>query len=242
MRVLEYLVHNVPQKGYDIEIIQYNILAYIAKIHSSFVHNMLFPYLNEVRSQLKELNGVLEFLLEIEESGYWDADQIDMFTGEIRRDYSFLDNINHVLLRDMVVWAISEFEKIETEGGTLGEFFFQSLQISPVGVTPITFRDGYFTYSNMSSTGYFVIRYAVLNMLGVSEYCSTWILKHAFVGFFDGGISLSDLKKLVIKKDPSLSNPAFLHIQDKIGLPVEQTLEPLCRKKLLAYVLENRYI
>ncbi|PIP87203.1 hypothetical protein COW81_01460 [Candidatus Campbellbacteria bacterium CG22_combo_CG10-13_8_21_14_all_36_13] len=242
MRIIEYLVRNVPQKGYDVEIIQYNILAYIVKIHRNFVSNMLFPHLHEIRSQIKELKGILEYLSEIEESGYWNVNQIDMFTGEIKRDYSFLDNINHDLLKEMIVWSISELEKIEVEGSALGEFFFQSLHISPVGVIPTTFEYGYFSYSSASSTGYFVIRYRVLNMLNVLESSLSLVLKCASVGFFDGQISLFDLKKLITQNHDSLPNPAFLHIEDKIGLPIEQTLEPLCRRKLLAFVVDNKLV
>ena len=223
--------------GYiDFELKQYTIVAYLQEVNKYFDEHKLYPQLADV---IFHYNNLLHFKTNkdyLKQQFPRRLSVIDMQKLTLLYESIIEDDAMMAELEEIIAYALSKL-KGTIEGGTsLYEYVEERLEISPVGLIPLQYEEGYFFLQDgtCNDTKVYQYRMSIFEKHHEryrsikTEFISSWTRN--FIN------TAESIKTELIRYRTMLPNPAVYNIETSLTLPVEETLLPVAKRTLVKYI------
>ena len=211
----------------DSESSRYRVLAGLQEIRRSFCGNRVYPHL----ADLIHLRGALRNL----------ADESDALRP--RGPISGIDLEEGMLLREepenaalpfeaIVHWALPLIEAAIEEGRAIYDFVDERTAVQAVGIVPAYQDEGYLLIPDGEALR--VLRYAVSLFVSQDERYRS--LRTASVDEAPGDVPSDEIKRFLTARHPDLPNPATYRVATDLDFPIDETMVPVAKRKLLQYL------
>lgn len=211
----------------DEEASRYRILDGLQHAHHAFARNEVYPALGSlirVHETLRRLTAAADAL---REAG--DLTGIDLEMGRLLREAPETPSL---LAETLARWALPRVEAAVEEGRALYEFAEEHAAVRLVGLLPQYRHEGFLLLPEGPRLR--VVRYTVsLFDQPDGRYRR---LRTAEVEPVAALLPPEALKRTLAARHPELPHPATFAVETDLDLPVEPTLLPVAKRKLLHYL------
>jgi hypothetical protein len=219
----------------DPEAARYRILAGLQEARRSFARSRVYPSLAELIRLRRGLTAFLDGVEDFRDARPGRVSGVDWETGELR--YERDADEPPLLAEDLAHWALPLVTELAEEGRALFEFVDEHAALEAVGLVPSYQAEGYLLVPDPES-GLVALRYTVSALAGEDgRYRS---LRTAPVP-----IRLAPMapphtwKSALISAFPDLPTPATFRLDSALAFPVEATMLPIAKRKLLRLVTDH---
>lgn len=220
----------------DYEYKKYILLAYLQKVKKRFAAICLYPQLSDLifhYQNLQDLKQNKELLFENfpKEISKADFDKLKLEYKNIIENDELMKE-----MEEIIAFAMPEIENTMREGKEIYEYVEKNLEISPVGITPLRFDEGYFFIQERNKRELQIFEYRLTIFDNANEKF------RAIQTFFlesirkDLGITLENIKLDLIRRYAKMPNPATYFILSHTPVPLQETLLPVAKRLLVRYV------
>lgn len=139
-------------------------------------------------------------------------------------------------IEEVIQFAAPLFVDAVGEGKELYDFIERHLEISPVGITPMYFNEGYLFLDAYpgKETQVYVYRISVFeNAYEKYRGINTQLFRTVRRGLSQ---THESLKVQLVKENLELPNPATFVVVAKVPCPIENSLLPIAKRSLVKYV------
>lgn len=219
----------------DPEAARYRILAGLQDARHAFARSRVYPHLADLIRIRRGLTAFLEGLERFRDARPGRVTGIDWEAGTLIYDAD--ENEPPLLAADLALWALPILTEAVEEGKTLFEFVDDHAALEVVGLLPSYQAEGYLLVPD-GDGGLVALRYAVSVL--ADEHSRYRSLRTSAVP-----VRLSPLapprawKEALIEADPDLPNPATYRLDTDLLFPVEETMLPIAKRKLLRLVTDH---
>jgi hypothetical protein len=224
----------------DFEYKQYMLLAYLKSVKESFDRVKLYPYLSDLVFHYQNLidiknNKQLIYANFPQTISQADFEKLNFEYKKMVEDDAILQEIEDILL-----FAIPQLKNMLDEGKDIYEYIEQSLEIQPIGITPLNTEAGYLFLSEKNKNEMQVFEYqltifenSVEKYRGMHMFFLESIAKSLSQTF-------ENLKLELIKKYQKLAHPATYLIYSKVNCPLDETLLPVAKRAFVKHLSINK--
>jgi hypothetical protein len=213
----------------DEEAGRYRILDALQGVRRAFARNEVYPHLGELirlHDTLSRVSAAAEVLRERQRGP---LRGLDLEEGKLVYDDP---SEEPMLAQSLVSWALPLMVEAIEEGRTLYEFVEAHAAVLAVGIVPSYQEEGYLLVPDQAQLR--VLRYAV--SLFEEPDGRYRALRTSEVALADQLILPADVKRFLVERYPDLPNPATYRIETELEFPLEATLLPVAKRKLLQYL------
>jgi hypothetical protein len=226
----------LTEKYIDFEYKKYVVLAFLQDVNKDFEVQKLYPSLKELVTHYRHLLTIKDKKEELSKSFPQKAKEIDTESMEIVYEKIFQNDQLMQELEQIIDFSLPRFERYLTEGKKIYESIEAQLNIFPVGVVPIHAKEGYMLIRDGKNADTKVYEYDITffeqpegKFRGIhTQYVNTWETGLKFTYQY--------IKLELIKEKQDLPNPATYAIESDWALPLEETLLPIAKRRLLKFV------
>ena len=223
--------------GYiDFELKKYIILAYLQEVTKYFDENKLYPQLADV---IFHYNNLLAFK---KNKQYLQEQFPKKFTGvqlqQLQLLYEQMVEDDELMkeLEDIIHYAQAKMQQTISNGTEIYEFVEEKIVITPIGIIPLDLTEGYFFLSEEAtkSTKVYQYRLSIFEKHDEkyrsikTEFIDDW--RRSFVNTYE------HIKAALIRNRGFLPNPAVYSIETGLHYPLEETLLPIAKRRLVRYI------
>ncbi|NJO02561.1 MAG: hypothetical protein HC880_13515 [Bacteroidia bacterium] len=220
----------------DFEYKKYVLLAYLQEVKENFERIRLYPYLSDLvfhYQNLVSLKNDKELLFENfpKEISRADFEKLSLQYKKLINDDALMSE-----MEEIIFYAIPQVKNLLDEGKNIYEHVEENVEISPVGITPLRFDEGYLFICERHEQETQVYMYQITIFENANETfraIHTHFLETVIKGF---GKTFESLKIDVIQKYKQLPNPATYLIYSKLNFPMDETLLPIAKRLLVKHV------
>lgn len=220
----------------DFEFKKYTLLAYFQGVNSLFKQNKLYPVLSDLVLHYQNLISIKEqkrlFQQNLpKEISKADLEKLELVYKELAIDDQYMHEIEQIL-----EFSIPTFKTYLEQGKDIYQFVEESIEISPIGLTPIHPEAGYFFLVNENTTNTQVYEFQITLFQNATENLRG--LHVAFVENFSRNLvnTYEAYKINLVKKQMKYGNPATYLIAAKKEFPITETLLPVAKRTLVKYL------
>lgn len=213
----------------DPEAARYRVLAGLQAARRRFARNCVYPTLGRLVALHRGLQAVLDGANRVEARATGRAVDVDWEAGRIVHE----PGVEAPLALDLARWAMPRLSGAIEEGQALYDFAAEHAALAPVGLVPTYHAEGFLLLD--AEAGLRALRYEVSALAGADgRYRS---LRTASVDVrLDPLAPPRAWKEALAEVAPDLPAPATFCLRADLDLPVEETLLPIGKRKLLAFV------
>ena len=211
----------------DAEASRYRILAGLASARDAFTRNRVSPHLGDLIRLHAGLRALLAGADAVRPLGA--AVGVDWQAGRLIRE----EAASPPLAVDLARWALPHIEGALVEGRTLYEFADEHAEIRAVGLLPGYRSEGFLLVTDGAEVA--ALRYRVSPITGPDGRYQALRTSHVDVSL-DPLATPQTWKSALADAAPDLACPAAFQLQAEVELPVEETLVPIAKRKLLGMV------
>jgi hypothetical protein len=149
-------------------------------------------------------------------------------------------------LKEIINFSVPKIGEQIKEGKQIYDFLETQIQISPVGIVPLNFKEGYFLLEQSNQKVLHVFQYKMsLLKKGINKW---YRLNSSYITCFNQSIqnSIESIKKQIITQNQDLPNPATFVVTSKLQIPFTATYLPLAKRMLEEHIskeeTQNNYI
>ncbi|HVG14809.1 MAG TPA: hypothetical protein VM935_07610 [Chitinophagaceae bacterium] len=224
-------------EGYiDFELKKYTLLAYLKEINNYFGENKLYPQLSDL---IFHFNNIVAFR---ENKKHLQEHFPKKFTGiqieKLQTLYEQMIEDDELMteLEDIINYSAGEMKSTITNGTELYEFVEDKMMISPIGLIPLDTQEGYFFLSTGKSKETRVYQYRLSFFEKHDEKFRT--IKTSYVDVWHRTMvnTYENIKYDLIKQKTAFPNPAVYSIETELSFPIEETLLPIAKRRLVKYI------
>ena len=226
-------------EGYiDFELKKYTLLAYLQEINKHFDQQKLYPQLGDV---ILHYNNLLAFKQNKEflqqhfpkKLTQPDIQKLELLYQSIIDDDKLMKE-----LEEIIQFAISRMTTTIQDGTEIYEFVEDKLNIFPVGLLPLETKEGYFFLSDGKIRQTKVYQYRLSFFEKHDEKYRS--IKTEFVAHWERNLvnTYEQIKSELLRHRKQLPNPAVYSIETELSFPVEETLLPIAKRRLVKYISE----
>src|SRR5215211_106318 len=224
-------------EGYiDFELKKYTLLAYLQAISKHFNETKLYPQLADL---IFHYNNILAFR---ENKKYLQEQFPKKLTGiQIERlqllyeqmieDYELMQELENI-----INYSAGRMKTTISNGTEIYEFVEDKLTITPVGLIPLDIQEGYFFLSagGTRETRTYYYRLSIFEKHD-EKYRA---MKTSYVDMWQRSIAntYENIKYELIKNSNNLFNPAVYSIETELSVPIDETLLPIAKRRLVKYI------
>ena len=230
---MENLTQNwLTEKHTDMEYKQYVILGYLKKMSEAFEAQRLYPAIDYLMEQYDYLIGLKTSLTLLENKLSKNVKHIDIHNYKIVYQSVSEDDKMIQELNAIIEFALPKVERLLEKGQRMIDTVEQNIEISPIGLTPLTCKEGYLFLSSFDDIKTKVYSYQLslyenpkVNYRGVQTQ---------FIDDYQNSITSTyeSIKLDLIKNYKDLPNPATYLVVSEMDLPMEFTFLPVAKMKL----------
>lgn len=217
----------------DAEAAEYRIRAGLLEAHRAFVHNHVYPHLGDLIGLRRTLAALVDGADRVHEGLPGRVVGVDWEEGAVVHEKAELDG-PPLLALELARWALPLVDAVIEEGRTLYEFVDAHAALEAVGLVPAYQREGFLLVPEPAG-GWLALRYAIGALTGAGgPYRALWTSPV--------DVDLDPLappavwKEALVAACPELPTPAAFRVETDVPFPVEETVLPVAKRKLLRLV------
>ncbi|MCS6820790.1 MAG: hypothetical protein NZ551_02875 [Microscillaceae bacterium] len=220
----------------DFEYKKYILLAYLQEVRKCFSQIQLYPYLSDLvfhYQNLVDLRQNKQLALDKfpKHLSQTDLENLQFKYSQIVQDDALMEE-----LESIISFALPQFKTLLNEGRDIYEWIETNLEISPVGLTPLRFEEGYLLLSENQVKEMQIYQYQISIFENANEKyrgVHTFFLETVVRNL---GQTLENIKIELLRRHKQLPNPATYWINAKVTCPREETLLPIAKRLLVKYI------
>lgn len=227
-------------EGYiDFELKKYTLLAYLQQVNGFFNENKLYPLLADVIFHHNNLLHFRDNKQYLQQQFPKRLTQVDMQRLQVLYQAMIEDDELMKELEDIMNYALKKMKRT-IEGGTeIYEFVEEKMNITPIGLLPLDCQEGYFFLADGSYTDTRIYQYRLSIFEKHDERYRS--IKTEFIADWHRSMSntYESIKSELIRHRQHLPNPAVYSIETELKFPLEETLLPIAKRRLVRYLSEG---
>jgi hypothetical protein len=219
----------IVSMAFDEELDQYRLLAYLQRVDGCYRERKLYPYLDELRIRVAQLMGLRERKAELQAALPREVTGVDLEHHEIKRAGVNEDEVVRAI-DSMLERGMSGMQHMLDLGMTLRDELVGRIRFAPVGIMPLSTREGYlFLRQGREASAYLYALPLLRESEAPLQYRS---VRTRYVTTFTVGLSCSyeQMKAELVKHSVDLPNPATFVFESDISLPRMETFMPLAKQ------------
>ncbi|MES2776779.1 MAG: hypothetical protein V4722_21550 [Bacteroidota bacterium] len=224
-------------EGYiDFELKKYTLLAYLQQVNGFFNENKLYPQLADVIFHHNNLLHFRDNKQYLQQQFPKRLTQIDMQRLQVLYQAMIEDDELMKELEDIMHYALKKMKHTIEEGTGIYEFVEEKMNITPIGLIPLDCQEGYFFLADGSYSDTRVYQYRLSIFEKHDERYRS--IKTEFIADWQRSMShtYESIKSELIRHRQQLPNPAVYSIETDLKFPVEETLLPIAKRRLVRYL------
>jgi hypothetical protein len=237
LSIMKTLSHTWFAEGFiDFELKKYTLLAYLQEIEKYFGQQKLYPQLGDLILHYNNLMSFKQNKEFLQQHFPKKLTQPDIRKLELLYQTIIDDSILMKELEEIIQFAIDKMNNTIRDGTEIYEFVEDKLVIFPVGLLPLETKEGYFFLSD-----------GKIRQTNVYQYRLSFFEKHdekyrsiktEFVDHWERNLvnTYESIKSELIRYRRHLPNPAVYSIESELSFPVEETLLPIAKRRLVRYI------
>lgn len=223
----------------DFESKKYTLLAFLQKIQHHFDEHRLYPQLSDVLFHYRNLMAFKEnkTLLKSRFPKKLTGLQIE----EVRLIYEEIVSDDELMaeIEAIVQYSLRKIQSAIATGTDLYDFVEDNMTITPVGLLPIEAKEGYFFLSDGHGRSVRVYEYQLslfeqandpfraLRTQYIAAWERNWVNTH------------ESIKSELMRSFKKYALPAVYAIETRLRFPVEETLLPVAKRRLVQYLCQG---
>jgi hypothetical protein len=226
-------------EGYiDFELKKYTLLAYLQQINKYFNENKLYPQLSDLIFHYNNIVAFRENKKYLQEHFPKKLTGIQIEKLQILYEQMIDDNDLIQQLEEIINYSADEMKTTISNGTEIYEFVEGNLTITPIGIVPIDMQEGYFFLSTGMTKSTHVYQYRLSFFEKHDEKFRS--MKTSYVELMQRSMvnTYENLKSELIRNRTDLPNPAVYSIETDLSFPIEETLLPVAKRRLVKYISE----
>jgi hypothetical protein len=226
-------------EGYiDFELKKYTLLAYLQQINKYFNENKLYPQLSDLIFHYNNIVAFRENKKYLQEHFPKKLTGIQIEKLQILYEQMIDDTDLMQQLEEIINYSADEMKTTISNGTEIYEFVEGNLTITPIGIVPIDMQEGYFFLSTGMTRSTHVYQYRLSFFEKHDEKFRS--MKTSYVELMQRSMvnTYESLKSELIRNRTDLPNPAVYSIETDLSFPIEETLLPVAKRRLVKYISE----
>jgi hypothetical protein len=222
----------------DLEYKQYTLLAYLQRVRLNFGQKKLYPDLSDLQRRYQHSRTIREAQYQLAEQFRRRVTGVDLRTQTLTYQTEFPDAAPVQELTHLLEYALPKLQGAVSEGQALYEEVEENLRVSPVGIVPLQRREGYlFVYESVQKQ---VRVYEYELLFFDNDVPPTRQLRMTPLEVHGKSVSTTFeyLKLDLVRRRKHLPNPASYLIESRWPYPLEETLLPVARRKVVRAIAE----
>ena len=142
-------------------------------------------------------------------------------------------------MEEIMHYALPKLKNTLQEGKDIFDFVEENLKISPIGITPLRFEEGYLFIDEKHVREMQIYQYQLAMFENAHETFRAVRLIFMETVIKSIGKTFENIKLDLIKKYKILPNPAAYLVYSQMSFPMQETLLPVAKRLLLKYVYSN---
>jgi hypothetical protein len=221
----------------DFELKKYTLLAYLQEIHLHFNQQKLYPQLADV---IMHYNNLLAFKNNkqfLQQQFPKVLTQFDLSHLETLYQSIIDDDALMLELEEIIGYALERMNVTIKDGTEIYEFVEDKLNIFPVGLIPLETKEGYFFLSDGKVRDTRVYQYRLSFFEKHDEKYRS--IKTEFIAGWERNFvnTYENIKGELLKQRTGMPNPAVYSIETDLSFPIDETLLPIAKRRLVKYLL-----
>ena len=220
----------------DFELKKYTLLAYLQEVNTYFNENKLYPQLSDIIFHYHNIVAFRENKKYLQEHFPRKLTGLQMEKLKVLYEQVIEDDELMEELEGIIHFSAEQMRSTIQSGTGIYEFVEESLEITPVGLLPLDAQEGYFFLSNGELGRTRVYQYRLSIFEKHDERFRS--IKTSYVDHWTRSIShtYEHIKSELIKIRKELPNPAVYSIETELKFPVEETLLPIAKRRLVKFI------
>lgn len=220
----------------DFEYKKYVLLAYLQHAQRQFSDHKLYPVLAELVEHHRNLIRIQESKTHLKQHFPKKAEKLDW--EQLRLSYQEVIEDDETMreLDEIIAYALPQFDARLREGKELYEEVADQLEVRPVGITPMYFREGYIFLEEVYRRHILVYRYAVTIFEQAHETFRA--IQWQFLERVQRSLAQTheSLKVSLARRHRQLPNPATFLIALEHPYPFQETFLPIAKRTLMRHL------
>jgi hypothetical protein len=222
----------------DFEYKKYVLLAYLQEVKGNFDSVKLFPHLSDLVFHYQNLLSVKHNKDLLYENFPKEISKADF--EKLKLQYKRLVEDDDLMreLEEIIFYAIPQIKILLDEGKDLYESVEENLEISPVGITPLNYQEGYFFISEQNVRDLQIYEYQLSVFENANENFRGIHIRFLETVAKSITNTFENVKLDLVRRYQKLPNPATYIIYCKSSFPMNETLLPVAKRMLVRYVTQ----
>ena len=224
-------------EGYiDFELKKYTLLAYLQQIDKYFNENKLYPQLSDLIFHYNNLIAFRENKKHLQEHFPKKLTGVQIEKLQTLYEQMIEDDELMQELEEIINYSADEMKTAISNGAEIYEFVEENMLISPIGLIPLDVKEGYFFLSSGNTKDTRVYQYRLSFFEKHDEKYRS--IKTSYVDMWQRSMAQTyeNIKYDLIKNNISIANPAVYSIETELTFPIEETLLPIAKRRLVKYI------
>ncbi len=220
----------------DAEYKKYVILAYLKQVREHFGERKLYPILPDLQGHYHRSQELRSQQADFQAQFRKRLTGLDLRTFQLRYETPLPDDACSATLDEILDFALPRFAQTETEGRELDEEVDANLTVSPVGLLPLVRSEGYLLVDEPTRRETRVYQYRLTffdNTRPPRRRMQTDHLETLRRGY---STTHEHLKLDLLRRYRHLPNPATFAVESRRVYPLEETLLPVAKRKVSAWL------
>lgn len=223
----------------DLEYKKYILLGYLKHVSSRFSDGRLYPFLTDLIFHYKNVAQLKENKRIVSEQFPKRLSRIDL--EEFRLEYEMMmhDSSFMAEIESILDFAIPKLKQGVDDGTGFYDMVEEQLNISPVGIVPLTTEHGYLLFYIDNKPDTRVFSYQITIFENAEERYRG--IRTEYLQSYQRSISTTfEYMKLDLIRQQSIrSAPAAFLVHSRLDFPLEDTLLPVAKRSFVRYLAGN---
>ncbi|HUR65696.1 MAG TPA: hypothetical protein VMZ03_05040 [Chitinophagaceae bacterium] len=220
----------------DFELKKYTLLAYLQEVNKYFNENKLYPQLADIIFHYHNIVAFRENKKYLQEHFPKKLSGIQMEKLQLLYEQMIEDDELMQELESIIHFSAGTIKNTISNGTEIYEFVEEKMNIHPVGLIPLDTQEGYFFLSSGEKSRTKVYQYRLSIFEKHDERYRS--IKTFFLDHWNRSISSTyeHIKADLIRNRKDLPNPAVYSIETDLSFPVDETLLPIAKRRLVKFI------
>ncbi len=222
----------------DAEHKQYLLLGYLQSVQQHFDKKQLYPQLGDLLTHYRNIVQFRGNKAALQMAFPERLTEIDLNNFKLAFEKAVADDSLMLSINDILNFSIPKLKESIEQGKEIYDGFESHITLKPVGIVPLYLEEGYLLLrlSPIPKSAINVYRYQIT--LFENENNRYRGIHTQYVATYEYSLSnqYEHIKKDLVSKMVYLPNPLVFALETNTELPLEETLLPIARRKLITTI------
>ncbi len=220
----------------DFEYKKYLVLAYLKSISKKFDKYKLYPFLTDLIFHYQNLRNLKENKKLLHQDFPKVISKADFEKLKLTYQKIIEDDEVMSVIEEILGFSLPQFKDTLNNGKDIYEYVESKIDISPIGISPIFFNEGYMFINRKNDRTLKIYRYKVTVFKNQDEKFHGLHTEYLEDQRRSIANTLEAIKLDLIRRFQNLPNPATYLVMSHEILPFKSTLLPVAKRLLLRHI------